>query len=188
MAEFALGGVTYRSRLMGAYDQWQLLNRLEPIMPALSSLNLGVGADIGQIAASLAPLTASSDEDVLYVFDACRAACEERKGETWGPVGTSPGMAGLMRMVAYVVAENFAPLLAMKRPSFRSAVIGGLKYEPVAMPDNEDWLFRPVIRGLCKAESLYDGTLRIERIAKLNDALDVNDENEARARKAAEKR
>ncbi len=54
------------------------------------------------------------------------------------------------------------------------------------MNDDEQWLFRPVLRGLCREESLYDGTLNLERIAAMHDALDVYEENEARARKAAE--
>lgn len=43
---------------------------------------------------------------------------------------------------------------------------------------------RPVLRGLCQYESLLDGTLSIEDLARMNDALDVQDENEARYREA----
>jgi hypothetical protein len=39
---------------------------------------------------------------------------------------------------------------------------------------------RPVLRGMCKMESLLDGTLSLEHVALMNDALDVRDENEAR--------
>ncbi len=45
---------------------------------------------------------------------------------------------------------------------------------------------RPVLRQLCKYESLIDGTLDLEDIARMNDALDVQDENEARYREALE--
>lgn len=41
---------------------------------------------------------------------------------------------------------------------------------------------RPVLRGLCRLESLYDGTLGLEQIALANDALDVMDYNDAKAR------
>lgn len=41
---------------------------------------------------------------------------------------------------------------------------------------------RPVVRGMCKYESLKDGTLDLEDVALMNDALDVVDENAARAR------
>ena len=58
--------------------------------------------------------------------------------------------------------------------------------EWVTMPDNEDWLYRPVVEGLCKYESLKDGSLSLEDVAKMNDALDVKYENESRYRKANE--
>ena len=45
---------------------------------------------------------------------------------------------------------------------------------------------RPVIEKLCLYESLKNGTLDLEDIAKLNDALDVKAENERRYRKAQE--
>ena len=45
-------------------------------------------------------------------------------------------------------------------------------------------MLRPVIRGLCRFESLIDCTLSLENVALMNDALDVQDENEARYREA----
>lgn len=50
------------------------------------------------------------------------------------------------------------------------------------MASGEDWLFRPVLRGLCKYESLTDGTLKLVDIVKLNEALDVESENQRRSR------
>lgn len=44
-----------------------------------------------------------------------------------------------------------------------------------------DWLLRPAIEGVCKYESLKDGTLDLEDIARMNDALTVKYENERRA-------
>lgn len=52
------------------------------------------------------------------------------------------------------------------------------------MPDDEDWLFRPVLEKMCLYESVKDGTLDLLDIAKMNDALDVKYENEERFRKA----
>jgi hypothetical protein len=54
------------------------------------------------------------------------------------------------------------------------------------MTDGEDWLMRPVLSGLCKYESLLDGTLNLVDIKRLHDALDVKEENEFRANKARE--
>jgi len=50
------------------------------------------------------------------------------------------------------------------------------------MASGEDWLYRPLLRGLFKAESLYDGSLDLLAICKLNEALDVQAENEERLR------
>jgi hypothetical protein len=54
------------------------------------------------------------------------------------------------------------------------------------MADEEDWLLRPVLEKLCQYESLKDGTLDLEDLAKMNDAIDVRSENERRYRKAQE--
>ena len=45
-------------------------------------------------------------------------------------------------------------------------------------------MLRPVARGWCKYESLIDGTLSLADVALMNDAIDVQDENEARYREA----
>lgn len=41
----------------------------------------------------------------------------------------------------------------------------------------EDWLMRPVLAGLCKYESLSDGTLGLYDFVLMNEALDVQQEN-----------
>ena len=46
-------------------------------------------------------------------------------------------------------------------------------------------MLRPVLRGMCKYESLKDGSLDISDIALMNDALDVQEENEARYREVS---
>jgi len=54
------------------------------------------------------------------------------------------------------------------------------------MPDGEDWLLRPVAQGWCKYESLKDGSVDLEDIARMNDYIDVALENERRFQKANE--
>lgn len=54
----------------------------------------------------------------------------------------------------------------------------------VSMANGEDWLLRPILRGLCKYESLTDGTLTMADFAIMNQALDVQDENERRYHEA----
>lgn len=48
------------------------------------------------------------------------------------------------------------------------------------MASGEDWLLRPVERGMCRLESLLDGTLSLADIAMANEYLDVLDENQFR--------
>jgi uncharacterized protein DUF6889 len=48
-------------------------------------------------------------------------------------------------------------------------------------------LLAPVIAGMCKYESLKDGTLDLVDIALMNDALAVRRDNEDLARRKAEK-
>lgn len=48
------------------------------------------------------------------------------------------------------------------------------------MESGEDWLLRPVLRGLCKYESLLQGVVRLIDISKMNEALDVESENKRR--------
>lgn len=56
------------------------------------------------------------------------------------------------------------------------------------MPSGEDWLLRPVIEGMCRYESLLDGSVDLGDIARMNDALDVKQENERRITAALAKR
>ena len=142
----------------------------------------------GDIARALAPLIRAPDEDLQAVFKACLAVCDQEADGVWAAINEAPQLPALMRIVTQVVSENFSILFSMKRPTFRPVVHDRVSFDAVAMPDGEDWLWRPVLRGLCKAESLYDGTIRIEHVAKMNDALDVEEENSVRCRKATEKK
>jgi hypothetical protein len=48
------------------------------------------------------------------------------------------------------------------------------------MESGEDWLLRPVLTGMCRYESLKNGKIDLGDIARMNDALSVSDENQAR--------
>lgn len=60
-----------------------------------------------------------------------------------------------------------------------------VEFDAVILPDWKGWLYRPLLRGLVKYESYKDGTLNLCDIDELNEALDVLDENDARAREAS---
>ncbi|WP_156908136.1 DUF6889 family protein [Desulfovibrio cuneatus] len=47
-------------------------------------------------------------------------------------------------------------------------------------------MLRPVLQGMCRFESLKDSTLSLADVALMNDALDVQQENERRAMQARE--
>lgn len=48
------------------------------------------------------------------------------------------------------------------------------------MADGEGWVLRPVMRGLCTYESLKNGAVDLCDIARMNDAIDIDDENRKR--------
>lgn len=48
------------------------------------------------------------------------------------------------------------------------------------MPDGEDWLMAPVVEGLCKYESLLDGTLDMVDIQRMHNAMTVRATNQRR--------
>lgn len=56
----------------------------------------------------------------------------------------------------------------------------------MTMHNDEGFLMAPVLEGMCRLESLIDGTLDLEHVAWANDAIAVREENKARAQKAAE--
>lgn len=53
------------------------------------------------------------------------------------------------------------------------------------MVDNEDWVMRPCVEGLCLYESLLSGKLGLHDIARMNEALDVRAVNRQKAHEAA---
>ena len=55
------------------------------------------------------------------------------------------------------------------------------------LPQGEDWLLAPVLAGMCRYESLSDGTLSLADIALMNDALAVRHDNRALAERLREK-
>lgn len=56
------------------------------------------------------------------------------------------------------------------------------------MTSRRDWLYRPVLEGILKAESLLDGSVDLAFISELNESLDVRNENSIRAREAMERK
>jgi len=51
-----------------------------------------------------------------------------------------------------------------------------------------DWLLRPVLEGCLSYDSLVNGSVNLNDVARLNDAITVKYENQRRAEEAARKR
>ena len=45
------------------------------------------------------------------------------------------------------------------------------------MTDGEDFLWRPILEGMCRFESLKEGTVTLNDIASMNEALNVRAHN-----------
>lgn len=56
------------------------------------------------------------------------------------------------------------------------------------MIEHEDVLYRPVLRGLLDPRALTDGSISLGEIALLNEAIDIQDENQHRAQKAVQRK
>lgn len=54
------------------------------------------------------------------------------------------------------------------------------------MQDGEGWLLRPVNHRLCSYESLKDGSVDLADIARMNESIDVDNENRIRLTEWAE--
>ncbi len=54
------------------------------------------------------------------------------------------------------------------------------------MPEDEQFLMRPVLANMCRYESLKDGSVDLADIVRMNLALDVQAENQFRLRKAVQ--
>lgn len=48
------------------------------------------------------------------------------------------------------------------------------------MVDGEDWLMRPILRGLDLYHTLVDGTLDLNDVARMNNALDIESVNQSK--------
>ena len=75
-------------------------------------------------------------------------------------------------------AAGQSDLFFSRAPGVASAGTGNeddVDVDWVCLPGGEDWLLRPVLRGLCRYESLKDGTLDLADIALMHDARTVQD-------------
>lgn len=156
-------------------------------MPAVAAVDFGTGVlDHDLIGATLGGIDA---DDVTAAFDTAASAAERLQGDDWVSATKAVPLPDMLTILLAVVDENFAAYFARVSPSFRPSPVRR-EFEPVAMPNDESWLFRPCLSDppLIDMLALYDGRARIEHVAKANDILDVQAENDARATKVAERK
>lgn len=185
--EFTVAGITYKASRSDARAQFRLLRIIEPVLPALSAMGLALNR--GTAFAAVAALAESNEADVHAAIQGCLILCQRSDGEAWTSALNGADTLPLheaLTIVAHVVAYNFGPYFEVERPKFRPVSLQTPNFTPVLLPHDMDWLYRPMLRGLCRYESLVDGTLHIEDVAEMNAALDATDENQRRAAKAAE--
>jgi hypothetical protein len=50
------------------------------------------------------------------------------------------------------------------------------------MASGEDFIFRPILAGLCKFEAVKEKAIDLYDLARMNEALDIDAENKRRVR------
>ncbi len=202
--DFEVNGKKFKLGKIDPIKQFHIVRRMGPVMseilPAAMDFNRAQktlnmedqDAVFGEAAKVFAPvmvgLSKLSDADADRVLYGLLASVEVQQSTgNWARVAND-SMIMMQDLELPVLMQIAGRAFMFNLSGFTS---GGVQTDRevnwVSMPDDEDWLYRPVAEGLCKYESLKDGTLDLLDIAKMNDLLDVKYENEARYRKANEK-
>jgi hypothetical protein len=133
-------------------------------------------------------------ETLMDLFNLCLSGVERQDdGEwtaIWDPETATTTFDDLtagrtVSLVARMLLSNLRAYLAYKPAKFDSQS-AAVSFEPVQLEGGLSWLMRPVERGMCRYESLKDGTVDLADVALMNDTLSVTAENQMRAQKAAE--
>lgn len=187
--EFQVDGRLLRAKRLCALDQWYLLRRVQRLIPALASVEFGsTGESSGALSRSLdlaQALAGCDDSDLDYLFDAASQCCQVRSdtlgSPAWSAMDRSATVEDLLSACSNFVLVNLGPLFTMPRNTWSPSSHRAPHYTPVSLPDGLDWLQRPVLRGMCSQEAVRGGVLHIEDFARMNDALDVVEENDYRS-------
>lgn len=186
--ELKIGRHIVRIERMSVLEQWKLLRISQPLMPALRDVDLAFAIkqsnDILSTMTLFAKFSTIGGDKIQELTSFCLQNCWRKTEDSEVPLTSDDlNMSDLMMIIMNSIDLNLGPMLSMERPKFLRSPYA-VNYEPVFMPDGEDWLWRPMERGFCTFVQMKDNSLYIEDIAKMNDVIDVRDENEVRARKA----
>ena len=185
--QFTIKDKTFDSGRLNAFQQLHVVRRLAPVTERLVALAGSAGdpeAFLGPLARTVGELP---DADVDYILNACLDVTQIRQDtggfarlRVNGVVMFPLDLTMLLGIAAHVLKDNLSGFFA-DLPSVLN------RAGKAAESDGQDWLMRPVLRGLCRYEGLKDGTLSLEDVALMNDALTVQEENERRFMAAKEK-
>ncbi len=185
--EFDVGGLRHRARPLNAYEQFRLLRTITPLLPALGVIDPAGRMDPGN---GLAVLASMQGLDLAAIFAAAAEACEKLSdGGAWEPASKALPVAAMLDLVLTIVCHHFTAYFALHPPTFMPIPPDPIEFDPVRMPDGEDWFWRPC-RGeapLIPFMAAFDGSARIEHFAKANHLLDVEAENAIRMRRSLDK-
>lgn len=189
------GGETYRAVRLSAWDQWEALQTLRPALengPKRAQTkrmeSAGLTMAFADAVKDIAP------EALAALFDLTLSSVERRDGDEWLPVWDQVesvplfddlGAGRVVLLVVRILGDNLHGYFSYTPVAF-DRIEEGPSYDPVLMPDGQSWLFAPVDRGYCRYESLFDGTVDLRDVARMNDLIAVSNENRSRARKAAQ--
>jgi len=196
--EFDFSGGTYRAVKVSAFDQHKMLRLLDPVMNDFRERTyirrgrnfVTAGRQMEALTAAVAGIEA---EALAELFDVCLTGIERDTEDGWQPIYSADDQnslfedltAGrLVSLVVRTVLHSLMPFFMRKSLEFKPTP--GPSYTHVSLHDGLSWLMLPVERGLCKYESLKDGTLDLTDIALMNDQIAVTAENTTRAQKAAQ--
>ncbi|MCJ2031298.1 hypothetical protein MKK50_18185 [Methylobacterium sp. J-043] len=193
---FNFGEHAYRGAALNAFDQFECLNLLSQISERVRSGRARGALDqVGLITTAVEALDEGTTER-LCALCLPGMARQGADGE-WRPVWDVEaadllfddiGAARLLGLIARVIAENLQPYLTRERFDVQSEASRSLSFSVVELPGGKSWLLRPVESGMCRFESLLDGTLDLSHIALMNESISVRVENENRARAASQEK
>ena len=185
--EFDVDGLRHRARPLNAYEQFRLLRAITPLLPAIGAIDLAGRMDPGIGPSVLASL---QGVDLAAIFAAVAGSCERLNDDgAWEPASKALPVAAMLDLVLTLVSHHFTAYFALRPPTFMPYPPDPIEFDPVQMPDGEDWFWRP-----CRGETppipfmkAFDGSARIEHFAKANHLLDVEAENAVRMRRSFDK-
>lgn len=120
MAEFNVGGQTYRSNRMDAFTQFHVMRRLAPIFSNLKDAYADGSTDLSNgLEAAAKAIGDMTDIDSEYVLKACLDATKRKQGETYASLRAGGrlmfediGLQEMMQISWYVLRDNFSPFFS----------------------------------------------------------------------------